>query len=172
VAERWQDRFTSPLSGWMGHAAPFNFADTNAPAPGIKRWLAGTPSILAMAALEAGIDLWRDIDRQAVWAKSAALFDILAATGDSLGLECITPRAAEARGSHISFRHSHAYAISQALIARGVIGDFRDPDILRLGLTPLYLSHEDVWRAGEILRDVLATEAWRDPQFSKRLAVT
>jgi len=172
VAERWQDRLTSPLSGWMGHAAPFNFADAYAPASGITRWLAGTPSVLALAALEAGIDLWRDLDRQAVWAKSAALFDILAAAGDSLGLECITPRAAESRGSHISFRHSHACAISQALIARGVIGDFRDPDILRLGLTPLYLGHADVWRAGEILREVITTAAWRDPQFSKRLPVT
>ena len=90
----------------------------------------------------------------------------------SPGLECVTPRAAAARGSHISFRHPDARAISQALIARGVIGDFRDPDILRLGLTPLYLGHEDVWRAGEVLRDVIATAAWRDPQFSKRLAVT
>jgi kynureninase len=172
VAKRWQERFTSPLSGWMGHAAPFAFADAYTPAPGITRWLAGTPSILALAALEAGIDLWRDIDRDAVWVKSAALFDILAAAGDSLGFECITPRAAAARGSHISFRLPHAYAVSRALIARGVIGDFRDPDILRLGLTPLYLGHEDVWRAGEILRDVIATAAWRDPQFSKRLAVT
>ena len=172
VAERWQDQFTSPLSGWMGHAAPFGFADAYAPAPGIKRWLAGTPPILAMAALEAGIDLWRNIDRQAVWAKSSALFDILASAGDSLGLECITPRAAQARGSHISFRHSHAYAISQALITRGVIGDFRDPDILRFGLTPLYLGYVDVWRASEILRDVITTAAWRNPQFSKRLAVT
>ena len=172
VAKRWQDRFTSPLSGWMGHAAPFAFADAYVPAPGMTRWLAGTPSILALAALEAGIDLWQDIDRDAVWAKSAALFDILAAAGDSLGFECITPRAAAARGSHISFRLPHAYAVSQALIARGVIGDFRDPDILRLGLPPLYLGHEDVWRAGEILRDVIATAAWRDPQFSKRLTVT
>ena len=172
VAERWQERLTSPLSGWMGHAAPFAFADAYAPASGMTRWLAGTPPILTMAALEAGIDLWRDIDRDSVWAKSAALFDILSATGDSLGLECITPRDASARGSHIGFHHPHAYAITQALIARGVIGDFRNPDILRFGLTPLYLGHEDVWQAGEILRGIIATEAWRDPRFSKRLAVT
>ena len=172
VAARWQDRLASPLSGWMGHAAPFAFADTYTPAPGITRWLAGTPPILALAALEAGIDLWREIDRPAVWAKSALLFEILAATGDSLGLECVTPRAARERGSHIGFRHPNAYPICQALIARGVIGDFRDPDILRMGLTPLYLSHADVWRAGEILREIIETEAWRDPRFSIRLAVT
>jgi kynureninase len=172
VAGRWQDRLASPLSGWMGHAAPFAFADAYAPASGMTRWLAGTPPILALAALEAGLELWCDVDRQAVWAKSAALFDILAAAGDSFGLECVTPRAGEARGSHISFRHPHACAISRALIARGVIGDFREPDILRLGLTPLYLSHEEVWRAGETLRDVIATAAWNDPRFAKRLAVT
>lgn len=172
VAKRWQERLTSSLSGWMGHAAPFVFADSYSPASGMTRWLAGTPPILSMTALEAGIDLWRDIDRNAVWAKSAALFDILVATGDSLGLECITPRASAARGSHISFRHSHAYAITQALIARGVIGDFRNPDIFRLGLTPLYLSYEDVWRASEILREVMTTAVWHNSQFAKRLAVT
>ncbi len=172
VAARWQARLASPLSGWMGHTAPFAFADAYTPAPGITRWLAGTPPILALAALEAGIDLWREIDRPTVWAKSAVLFEILAAAGDSLGLECVTPRAAMERGSHISFRHPNAYPICQALIARGVIGDFRDPDILRMGLTPLYLSHEDVWRAGEILREIITTEAWRDPRFSQRLAVT
>ncbi len=172
VAKRWQDRLASPLSGWMGHAAPFAFADAYAPAEGMTRWLAGTPPILAMAALEAGVDEWRAIDKAAVWAKSAALFDILASAGDAIGLDCVTVRDPERRGSHISFRHAHAYAITQALIARGVIGDFRDPDILRLGLTPLYLSHEDVWHAGDILRDVMTTEAWLDPAYAERLAVT
>ena len=172
VAERWQDRLASPLSGWMGHAEPFAFADAYAPAPGMTRWLAGTPPILAMTALEAGLAIWRDVDPDAVWAKSAALFDILAAAGDGLGLECITPRDPAARGSHISFRHADAHAITQALIARGVIGDFRDPDVLRLGLTPLYLSHEDVRRAGEILREVITTGAWREARYAERLAVT
>ncbi|RXD07042.1 kynureninase [Sphingomonas sp. UV9] len=172
VAKRWQDRFASPLSGWMGHAAPFAFEDAYRPAPGMKRWLAGTPAMLSTAALETALDLWADIDQQAIAAKSAALFDILAAAGDALGLDCVSPRDPSNRGSHISFRHPHAYAITQALIARSVIGDFRDPDILRLGLTPLYLSHEDVWRAGDILRETLETQAWRDPAFSQRLAVT
>jgi kynureninase len=156
VAEHLQDRLRNPLSGWMGHAEPFGFTDAYAPAPGMKRWLSGTPAILGLAALEVGLDLWSDVDRSQVWAKSAALFDILAAAGEALGLECITPRNPEARGSHISFRHPHAYELAQALIARGVIGDFRTPDVLRLGLTPLYLRHEDVRRAGELLVEVLA----------------
>ncbi|MEG8043163.1 kynureninase [Sphingomonas sp. LR59] len=172
VAKRWQDSFASPLSGWMGHAAPFAFEDAYRPAPGMKRWLAGTPAMLSTAALETALDLWADIDQHAVAAKSAQLFAILAAAGDALGLDCVSPRDSARRGSHISFRHPEAYALTQALIARGVIGDFRDPDILRLGLTPLYLSHEDVWRAGDILRDILDTEAWRDPAFAERLAVT
>ena len=172
VAKRWQDSLASPLSGWMGHAAPFAFEDAYRPAPGMKRWLAGTPAMLSTAALETALDLWTDIDQQAVATKSARLFDILAAAGDALGLDCVSPRDPARRGSHISFRHPQAYALTQALIARGVIGDFRDPDILRLGLTPLYLSHEDVWRAGDILRETLESEAWRDPAFAERLAVT
>jgi len=172
VATRWQDRLASPLSGWMGHAEPFAFADGYVPAPGMKRWLAGTPSVLGMAALEVGLDLWTGIDRAAVWAKSAALWDIMAEAGAAAGLECVTDADPARRGSHISFRHPHAYELTQALIADGVIGDFRAPDILRLGLTPLYLSHEDVWRAGDLLRAIVADERWRDPRFAERLAVT
>jgi kynureninase len=172
LARRHQDRLLNPLSGWMGHAAPFAFEDRYAPAPGMRRWRVGTPSILAMTALEASLAIWRDVDQAQVAAKSAALFDILAAAGDALGLDCVSPRDPAARGSHVSFRLPHAYQVTQALIARGVIGDFRDPDILRLGLTPLYLSHEDVWRAGDILGDILRTERWRDPAYVERLAVT
>ena len=172
VARRWQDRLASPVSGWMGHAEPFAFTDAYHPATGMKRWLVGTPPILAMASLEAALSLWAMIDQRALAAKSAALFDILAAVGDAIGLECVSPRDPAARGSHISFRHPHAHAITQALITRGVIGDFRDPDILRLGLTPLYLSHADVWRAGDILTEVMSTETWRDPCYGKRHSVT
>lgn len=172
VPRRWQDRFANPLSGWMGHDAPFAFGDAYAPASGMKRWLVGTPPMLAMAALETALDSWRDVEMAAIAAKSATLFAILAEAGDSLDLECVSPRDPAQRGSHISFRHPHAYAITQALIARGVVGDFRDPDILRLGLTPLYLSHADVNRAGAILAEVMTSQAWRDPIFAKRLVVT
>ena len=172
VSRRLQDRLASPLSGWMGHAAPFGFADAYAPAPGMTRWLAGTPPMLGLAALEAGLDIWSDVDQRQVATKSAALFGVMAHIGASLGLECVSPADPARRGSHISFRHPEAYALCQALIARGVIGDFRDPDILRFGLTPLYLGFEDVVRAGEILADILATEAHRDPAFHARNAVT
>ena len=172
VATRHQATLENPLSGWMGHAAPFAFEDGYRAAGGMKRWLVGTPPILSMASLEAALDLWTDLDQTQVAAKSAALFDILAAAGDACCLDCVSPPDPSRRGSHISFRHRHAYELTQALIARGVIGDFRDPDILRLGLTPLYLSHEDVWRAGDILARVVTSQAWRDPAYAERLAVT
>ena len=172
VAEGLHEELHNPLSGWMGHAEPFAFADAYAPAAGMKRWLTGTPAILGLAALEAALDIWAEVELPQVWAKSARLFGILAAAGNALELECVTPRNPAQRGSHISFRHPHAWELSQALIARGVIGDFRAPDILRLGLTPLYLSHEEVWRAGEILAEIMRTGAWRDPAYAIRSAVT
>ncbi|HEV7233171.1 MAG TPA: aminotransferase class V-fold PLP-dependent enzyme, partial [Sphingorhabdus sp.] len=172
VAKRWQEALHNPLSGWMGHAAPFDFVDDYRAAEGMKRWLAGTPAMLAMAALESGLDVWAGVDMRAVETKSVALWNIFHAAGTAAGLECVTPADPAQRGSHISFRHRHAYEIVQALIARGVIGDFRDPDIARFGLTPLMLSHEDVWRAGEMLREIVSTEEWRQPEFAARNAVT
>ena len=172
VHTRWQETLTNPLSGWMGHAAPFAFEDRYVPARGMTRWLTGTPPILGLAVLETALDLWTDIDMAHVTAKSIALFDQFLAIGTALGLECVSPTDPAKRGSHISFRHPQAYALCQALIARGVIGDFRDPDILRFGLTPLYLGHEDLARAGDILADILASAAHLDPSFSKRHAVT
>lgn len=172
VAQRWQEALANPLSGWMGHAAPFAMEDRYRPAPGMARWLAGTPPVLGIAALEAGVDLLLDADMDAIAAKSAALFDAVAAIGDELGLECVSPRDPAARGSHISFRHPEAYQLCQALIAEGVIGDFRDPDILRLGLTPLYLGFEDIVRADAILADILRDERHREARFATRQAVT
>ena len=172
VPTRWQEKLDNPLSGWMGHAAPFEFADGYEAAAGMKRWLTGTPSVLGLAALEAGLTLWQNIDFAQIEAKSAALWDILYAAGTAIGLECITPTDPTKRGSHISFRHPNAYEIVQAMIARGVIGDFRDPDILRFGLTPLTLSHVDVWQAGQIMRDIVDSGEWQKPEFAVRNAVT
>jgi kynureninase len=172
VAKRWQQQLHNPLSGWMGHAAPFEFADGYEAAAGMKRWLTGTPSVLGLAALESGLKLWDSIDLAQLEAKSAALWGIFHAAGGAVGLECVTPADPAKRGSHISFRHAHAYEIVQALIARGVIGDFRDPDILRFGLTPLTLSHADVWRAGEALCDIVESGEWQRPGFAQRNAVT
>lgn len=176
VAERHHATLRSPLGGWMGHARPFAFVDEYEPAAGIARFLCGTPPILAVAALESGVDMHLELDRPAVYAKSRALASLLIEQVQSrcaaYGVELVGPPAGAPRGSHVSVRHPHGYAVMQALIARGVIGDFRAPDIMRFGLTPLYLRFADVARAVDILEEVLRTEAWRAPEYQVRHAVT
>ncbi|MFD1951334.1 kynureninase [Sphingomonas arantia] len=174
VCEALQARLDSPITGWMGHADPFAFGDGYAPAAGVSRFLAGTPSVIAMLALESGVDLFRDAPREALFARGAALFDLFVARMAMLlpELVCVTPRAAGARGSHVSFRHADAFPIMQALIERGVIGDYRAPDILRFGLTPLYVGLADVWRAVDVLAEVVGSGIWREPRFSVRGVVT
>jgi kynureninase len=165
-----------PLWGWLGHASPFDFAPGYRPAPGIRQYVCSSPSILAMAALEEGVDLFLKADMEAVRAKSVAMTTAFIALVESrcagFGLTLASPRDAARRGSQVSFAHPDGYAVMQALIARGVIGDFRAPDLLRFGFTPLYLRHVDVWDAVEVLRDVLATEAWRKAEFQTRAEVT
>ncbi|QNQ12083.1 kynureninase [Sphingomonas alpina] len=176
VAERHQAALRSPLSGWMGHAAPFDFTDDYAPGQGIARFLCGTPPILGMAALEEGVDLFLAVDRPALFAKGQALcstfIELVETRCTGLGLTLATPRDPAARGSHVSLRHASAWPVMQALIARGVIGDFRAPDALRFGFTPLYTAHADVWHAVEALRDILASGSWDQPAFHVRAAVT
>jgi kynureninase len=176
VAERLQDALVSPLTGWMGHAEPFAFDDAYRPAPGIARFLCGTPPVLSLLALECGIDVFEGVDMAVVAEKGqrlASLFiDLVEDRCAGHGLTLLTPREPAARGSHVAFAHEAAWPIMQALIARGVIGDFRAPDALRCGFTPLYLGFEDVWRAVEALRDILETGAWRDPRFQARSRVT
>ncbi|MBC7985173.1 MAG: kynureninase [Sphingomonadaceae bacterium] len=174
VAERLQERVRSPLSGWMGHADPFAFRDDYEPAPGIARFLCGTPPVLSLLALESGIELFGEVDMEELAAKSVALFDLFAqrVAERCPELALVTPRDPALRGSHISFTHRDGWPIMQALIARGVIGDFRAPDILRFGLTPLYLGFEDVWRATEILGDIIDSGEWRETRFQERLLVT
>lgn len=176
VAERHQAAIRSPLSGWMGHAAPFAFEDRYRPSADIRAMLCGTPPILGMAALEAGLDLQLEADPVAVEAKGLSLCrlfsDLVERRCAGHGLALTGPREMEHRGLHVSFAHPDGYALVQALIARGVIGDFRDPDIARFGFSPLYLSHGDVWDAVEILRDVLETRAFEAPEFRVGAAVT
>ena len=162
------------LRGWMGHANPFAFADDYDPAPGLARFLVGTPPILGIAALEGALAAYRDVSLDDLWAKAVALFDAFRALMEERCPEftCITPTDPAARGSHISLTHPHAFEICQALIAEGVIGDFRSPDVLRLGLTPLYLGFEDIWRAVDILAGIIVQERWRDPTFAVRGKVT
>jgi len=176
VAERHQAQIRSPLTGWMGHADPFAFLDDYRPAAGIKRQLCGTPPILSLAALEVGIDLMLEADMGALEHKGGALGDLFIALVEARcagqGLSLASPRAADERGSHVVFAHPEAYAIMQALIDRGVIGDFRAPDILRFGFTPLYTRYVDLFHAVESLHDVIARKAYRDARFRERLSVT
>ncbi len=176
VARRLHGELRSPLSGWMGHGEPFAFRDDYAPAEGMARFLCGTPPILAMAALERGIATFDGVTMRQVAAKSRGLIDLFVAEVERRGLDTeltlLSPRDAGSRGSHVSYAHRDAHAVCQALIARGVIGDFRAPDAVRFGFTPLYLGYADVWRAVEILADVLATGAWRDERYRVRAAVT
>ncbi|MBW7832216.1 MAG: kynureninase [Simplicispira suum] len=179
--------FMQPLSGWFGHAAPFAFTPEYQPAAGIRRFLCGTQPILSLSALQCGLDVFGAAQAlggmAALRAKSLALTDLFIAlveercAGHGLGLA--TPRAHGARGSQVCLtKDEGAYAIVQALIARGVIGDFRKgdgahhPDILRFGFTPLYLGFEDVWHAVEHLRQVLESAEWQRPEFNQINAVT
>ncbi|MFT3877362.1 MAG: kynureninase [Propioniciclava sp.] len=176
VNDRHQNRFWQPLSGWWSHQAPFAMAPDYAPASGIQRFLCGTQPIASMSIAECGLRIAAEADLDEVRRKSLALADLLIdlvetrCAGHDLTL--VTPREHERRGSHVSFRHPDGYAIVQALIARGVIGDYREPEIIRLGLTPLYLGYADIWDAVDILAGILDTRAWDRPEYRTRGAVT
>jgi kynureninase len=184
VAKRHQDSFWQPLSGWLGHAQPFNFESGYRPAPGISRYLCGTPPIVSLAALECGVDSVLAAETYggtfALHAKSRALTDLFIELVESShtasDLTLASPREATQRGSQVSFAAGGAlgngYALMQALIARGVIGDFRAPDVLRFGFAPLYTRFVDVYDACEILHEILATRSWDTPAFHQKGAVT
>jgi kynureninase len=181
VHPRHAERFWQPLAGWMGHAAPFAFTPDYRPAPGVARYLCGTPQVIGMSALECGVDSVLAAEplggmaalREKSLALTALFMDLVAERCAGHGLECVTPRDPSRRGSQVSFSRSEGgYAIVQALIARGVVGDFRAPDILRFGFTPLYLRFVDVWDAVEHLRQVLETGEWREARFQRQAAVT
>ncbi len=164
----------SPIQGWMGHAEPFAMTDGYTPAPGIERFLAGTPPMLSLLALEGGVDLMVEADDAALWHKSQALFDFLA---QLMAARCpdlapITPPRADLRGSHASFSHLHAWPINRALIEAGVIGDFRTPDVLRLGLTPLYLGFADIWHAVDRLAAIMDDGRWQRSEYTAKTKVT
>ncbi|QTD91555.1 kynureninase [Burkholderia anthina] len=176
VPQRHLPHFSQPLSGWWGHRAPFAMQPGFAPDPGIARFLCGTQPIVSMSMVECGLDVFLQTDMQTIRRKSLALTDAFIALVEArcagLSLKLVTPRAHHQRGSQASFEHPHGYEVMQALIARGVIGDYREPYVLRFGFTPLYTRFADVWDAVETLRDILATEAWKAPEFAERGAVT
>lgn len=162
------------LAGWLGHDAPFAFEPDYRPAPGIGRMRVGTPPILAFAALSAALDVWDHVEMADVRERSIELSERFIAEVEARcpELELASPRDPHRRGSQVSFRSPDGYAIVQALIARGVIGDFRAPDIMRFGFTPLYLRENDVIRAAEVLEAVVRERAFDDPAFRQREAVT
>lgn len=174
VAERHLSAAQQPLTGWFGHTAPFAFSDDYQPAPGIEKLLCGTPPILGLAALEVGVDLIAEIGVDRLYAKSQALSEFFRQCLSERGVELdlVSPADPAQRGSQLSFRHPEAYAICQALIARGVIGDFRDPDILRFGFAPAYLRFEDIAEAARHLAEVVETGEWQRAEFRERAAVT
>ncbi len=175
VAPRHQEAFRQPLSGWLGHAEPFAFEAGYRPAAGIARALCGTPPILSMSALDAALDVILEADLALVRAKSEALTSFFV---EAVEQECgaavilVSPRVPLLRGSQVSFAHPVAYAVMRALIARGVVGDFRAPDVLRFGFAPLYVRFVDAWDAGRALAEVLSSHAHERPEFRRRAAVT
>ena len=175
VAERLQEKLRSPLQGWMGHAEPFAFVDEYRAADGILKFLTGTPSILAIAALEAGLATFDGIAMRDLAAKSRSLSELFIAEVEARcgsEVELASPRDPVQRGSHVVFAHPEGHAVMQALIARGVVGDFRAPDLMRFGFAPLYNSHAEMVRAAQILADVLANREWDQPRFKQRAKVT
>ena len=176
VARHLQQSLDTPLSGWMGHRSPFTFETRYRPAAGVRRFLSGTPGILSMIALEEGLRTFEGADLGELRAKSEALGELLlrlaAERLAEFGVESASPGDARRRGSQISLRHPHGYPVMQALIARGVVGDFREPDLLRFGFAPLYVRYRDVWDAVEALREVLAGGEYEEPRFRHRHPVT
>lgn len=171
-AERHHEGARQPLSGWHGHARPFDFAEEYQPAEGATRFLSGSQPLVADAALEASLDMWARVDLGEVRAKSLAMTELFIELTVGAGFEVVTPLPADRRGSQVSMSHPAGYPIIQALLERGVIGDFRAPDVLRFGFTPLYVSYVDVFDAAASLRDVVETGVWRAPRFFRRSQVT
>ncbi|MXQ06660.1 kynureninase [Alphaproteobacteria bacterium GH1-50] len=174
VAPELADRVTPALSGWMGHEAPFAFDLDYRAGHGIDRMRVGTPPILQIAALDAALDVWDEVDLADVRAQSVALSERFIAGVEAAcpDLTLASPRDPARRGSQVAFRFEHGYAAMQAMIARGVIGDFRAPDIMRFGITPLYVGADEIDRAVGILAEIMATRAWDEPAYHRREAVT
>ena len=174
AAQRHHATLRQPLNGWLGHAAPFEFAEGYRAAKGMDAMLVGTSPQLSLIALEAALGTFDGVDMQALRKKSLALTDLFIRLVDQevSGFGLATPREGALRGSQVSLTHEQGYAIMQALIARGVIGDFRTPDILRFGFAALYVRFIDVWNAVATLKDIMQTRAWERPEFMQRKAVT
>lgn len=176
AAKRHHASITQPLSGWWSHARPFAFERSFDGEAGIRRFLCGTQPILSLRALRGALSIWEDVDMNALRQKSIALTELfirlVEAKCGQYGVELETTRDSEKRGSQVSFKHRNGYEVMQALIERGVIGDFRAPSTLRFGFTPLYVGYRDVWQAATVLEEILSSGSWKEPRFAVRSAVT
>lgn len=176
VNPRLRQQAWQPLSGWWGHARPFDMSTEYAPDAGIRSFLCGTQPIVSMALVACGLEIFHQTDMQAIRRKSLAMTDLFIQLVEQecagQEIELITPRDHHCRGSHVSFRHPQGYAVVQALIARGVVGDYREPEVMRFGVTPLYLRFEDIWNAVQHLKAVLLQREWDQEQFRTRGLVT
>jgi kynureninase len=174
VAPRHAQAALPALSGWMGHAAPFAFETCYQPDAGIARMRVGTPPIVALAALNAALDIWDQVDMADIRRESIMLSELFIKAVEERcpQLTLASPRNPAQRGSQVSFRHTHGYAIMQAMIARGVIGDFRAPDIMRFGFTPLYTTAAEIRGAVDVLAEVVGRSLWDQPHYQSRAPVT
>ncbi|NEI72764.1 kynureninase [Rhizobium lusitanum] len=176
AAKRHHASITQPLSGWWSHARPFAFERSFDGEAGIRRFLCGTQPILSLRALRGALSIWEEVDMNALRQKSIALTELfirlVEAKCGQYGVELETTRDSEKRGSQVSFKHGNGYEVMQALIERGVIGDFRAPSTLRFGFTPLYVGYRDVWQAATVLEEILSSGSWKEPRFAVRSAVT
>jgi kynureninase len=172
VATRHLDAIEHPLPGWNGHADPFSMSEVHVPAPGIRRMLSGTAPVLALRSLEHALHAFDGVDLADLRARSLTLTDRLIAGAEALGLEAVAPRDHDQRGSQVCLRHDHAWELTQALIAAGVVGDFRPPDLVRLGVPALYVTGADIDEALQRLATILATESWREWLDADRPQVT
>lgn len=176
VNNRLQNQVEQPLSGWMGHQAPFEFSTSYVPRAGIGQYQSGTPGIIGLSALDEAMSLWADIDISAVRNKSIALTEmflkLVQSSSELQELNVVSPLDAECRGSQVSLSHEAGYEIVQALIAAGVICDFREPNILRFGIAPLYNSFEDVSRAVDLMKEIIKNKSYQNPAFGERNDVT
>jgi kynureninase len=169
-------RTRQPLSGWMGHKTPFDFDFDYEPAAAIRRFVCGTPQILSLAALDAALELWAEVDLSQLHRKSrdltAFFIELVEHSCASFGVTVQSPRDAQRRGSHVAFGYGNGLQVMRALAARGIIGDFRTPDTMRFGVAPLYVGYADVVRAVEALHDVLRTGGWDRAEFRGTAVVT
>jgi kynureninase len=176
VAKRHQEKILPLLRGWMGHAAPFMLSAEYVPATDARRYVAGTPEVLALSAVESSLALFDEANMDTIRAKSlrmsGVLMELIESECADYGLDIATPREPDHRGSHVALRHPEAYAIMQALIARNIVGDFRAPDLMRFAITPLYQRYVDIWDLVAALRAIMETGEWNREEFRRRATVT